>query len=90
MEPVGAEVDRGERDQSEEMVRAETEIWSKPKNGSVFPKKKRLVKSMMLYSFTSAFSSPNGTSPSCNAQEHNNASGRYTNMGKSSKVSDAD
>lgn len=31
-----------------EAVEAKTEPWLKQKNGSVFPKKKRLVKSMML------------------------------------------
>jgi len=90
MEPVGVEVNRDKEDPSEEIARAEIETWFKPKNGSVFPKEKRLVKTMMLDCFISAFSSPSGTPPSSNAQENNKASSCYRNTGKPSKVSNAD
>ncbi|KAJ6930700.1 hypothetical protein NC652_014280 [Populus alba x Populus x berolinensis] len=90
MEPVGVEVNRDKEDPSEEMVRTKIGTWFKPKNGSVFPKERMLVKTMMLKYFISAFSSPSGTPPSSNAQENNKASSCSKNMGKPSKVSNGD
>uniref|UniRef100_A0A199U9D8 Uncharacterized protein n=1 Tax=Manihot esculenta TaxID=3983 RepID=A0A199U9D8_MANES len=54
-----------------EMEKMKTETWFKSKNGSVFPKKRRLVKRMifdlLLQSLTSCFSSSSGAAhqPSC-------------------------
>ncbi|KAF9682675.1 hypothetical protein SADUNF_Sadunf05G0133400 [Salix dunnii] len=74
MEPVGVDVNRdredSSEDSSEEMARTEIETWSKPKNGSVFPKKKTLVKTMMLGYLISASKSSSGTNPSSNGQKN--------------------
>ena len=63
------DVNRDKEDSSEEMARTKIETWSKPKNGSVFPKKRRLVKTMMLNYLISASKSSSGTTPSSNGQQ---------------------
>ncbi|KAJ6681590.1 hypothetical protein OIU74_019965 [Salix koriyanagi] len=68
MEPVGVKVNKDKDHSGEEMARAEIETCRKLKNGSVFPKKKRLVQTMMLDSLISAFKPSSGTTPSSNGE----------------------
>ena len=68
MESVGVEVNKDKEDPGKEMARAEIETCWKPKNGSVFPKKRRLVQTMMRDSLISAFKPSSGTTPSSNGE----------------------
>uniref|UniRef100_A0A6N2M4Z2 Uncharacterized protein n=1 Tax=Salix viminalis TaxID=40686 RepID=A0A6N2M4Z2_SALVM len=68
MEPVGVKVNKDKEHAGEEIARAEIETCRKLKNGSVFPKKKRLVQTMMLDSLISAFKPSSGTTPSSNGE----------------------
>ncbi|KAJ6399011.1 hypothetical protein OIU77_019711 [Salix suchowensis] len=68
MEPVGVKVNKDKEHAGEEMARAEIETCRKLKNGSVFPKKKRLVQTMMLDSLISAFKPSSGTTHFSNGE----------------------
>ncbi|KAG5245976.1 hypothetical protein IMY05_005G0139800 [Salix suchowensis] len=82
MEPVGVEVNKDKEHPGEKMARAEIETCWKPKNGSVFPRKRRLVQTMMRDSLISAFKPSMEPLPPLMAKESNKASICYKNMGK--------
>ncbi|KAF9682677.1 hypothetical protein SADUNF_Sadunf05G0133600 [Salix dunnii] len=86
MEPVGVDVNRDKEDPSKEMARTEMEAWSKPKKGSVFPKKRRLVKTMMLDYLISAFKCSSGTTPSSSGQKKYKSEKRSGVCGSESRV----